>query len=65
MDKPRQKFQTTSSVYIDCTISKPNSAAVISSVATILHSQMMEDMADERVISEDSELFFFSEEKYI
>ena len=61
----KKKFSTTSNVYLDSTISKPNANAIINSVATILHSQMVEDMADCRELNENSDLFFFSEEKYI
>lgn len=67
MDKPakNKKWSTTSNVYLDSTISKPNVNAIITSVATILHSQMLEDMEEERELNENSDLFYFSEEKYI
>ena len=68
MEKPRggKKFaSTTSSLYIDSTISKPNADAIITAVSTIIHSQILEDIQNEREIEEDSDLFFFSEEKYI
>lgn len=56
---------TTSTVKLDNTISKPDAKKIINSVATILHSQMVEDSAMPRKIDENSDLFFFSEEKYI
>lgn len=43
MKKGERKFaNTTSSLYIDSTITKPNADAIISSVSTILHSQILE-----------------------
>lgn len=56
---------TTSTVKLENTISKPDAKKIINSVATILHSQMVEDSATPRKIDENSDLFFFSEEKYI
>lgn len=56
---------TTSTVKLDNTISKPDAKKIINAVATILHSQMVEDAAKPRSIDEKSDLFFFSEEKYI
>eukprot|EP00355_Strombidium_rassoulzadegani_P008650 CAMPEP_0168614850 /NCGR_PEP_ID=MMETSP0449_2-20121227/4196_1 /TAXON_ID=1082188 /ORGANISM="Strombidium rassoulzadegani, Strain ras09" /LENGTH=219 /DNA_ID=CAMNT_0008655561 /DNA_START=80 /DNA_END=739 /DNA_ORIENTATION=+ len=53
------------SMYIGSTISKPNVDSIINAVATILHSQMLEDQNQGKKIEKDSELFFFSEEKYI
>jgi len=38
---------------------------MISAVATILHSQMLEDVGHGKVIPVKSELYLFSEEKYI
>ena len=34
-------------------------------MATILHSQMLEDLGQGKTIPEASDLFYFSEEKYI
>jgi hypothetical protein len=43
MEPKEKKFaNTTSSLYIDSTISKPNADAIISSVSTIIHSQIVE-----------------------
>ena len=56
---------TTSNVKLDNTITKPDAKKVINAVATILHSQMVEDAANPKKIDEKSDLFFFSEEKYI
>lgn len=53
------------SMYIGSTINKPNVESIIQAVATILHSQMLEDLNQGKQIEKDSELFFFSEEKYI
>lgn len=56
---------TTSTVKLENTITKPDSKKLIHAVATILHSQMVEDAVTPRKIDENSDLFFFSEEKYI
>lgn len=53
------------SLYISTTICKPQVDSIINSVATILHSQMIEDLGQGKEIPEVSDLFFFSEEKYI
>ena len=43
MEGGHKKFaNTTSSLYIKDTISKPNAEAIIKAVATILHSQLKE-----------------------
>ena len=60
-----RKSSTMNSMYIGSTIQKPNVESIINSVATILHSQMLEDQNQGKKIEQDSELFFFSEEKYI
>ena len=52
-------------MYVSTTITNPNVESIITAVATILHSQMLEDLGQGKKIPEDSDLFFFSEEKYI
>jgi len=47
------------------TISQPNVKAIIHAIATILHSQMLEDQSSGKELNPNSELYFFSEEKYI
>lgn len=56
---------TTSTVKLDNTITKPDAKKIINAVATILHTQMVEDADDPRHIEEKSDLLYFSEEKYI
>ena len=48
-----------------CTVDKINVELILNAVATILHSQIMEDLNQGKVIPPDSDVFFFSEEKYI
>lgn len=60
-----RRSSTTSSVYANSTISTPNVRVIIQSVATIIHSQMLEDMSQGREIDPSSDLYSFSEEKYI
>jgi hypothetical protein len=60
-----RRSSTTSSVYANSTISTPNVRVIIQSVATIIHSQMLEDISQGREIDPSSDLYSFSEEKYI
>lgn len=60
-----RKSSSMGSLYISTTITKPCVDSIINSVATILHSQMIEDLGQNKEIPEDSDLFFFTEEKYI
>ena len=64
-------------MFVSTHIQQPNVESIINAVATILHSQMLEvsligllitfyqDQNQGRQIPQDSDLFFFSEEKYI
>lgn len=60
-----RRSNTTSSVHVSSTIYTPNVRTMIQSVATIIHSQMIEDVNLGREIQSSSDLFYFSEEKYI
>ena len=61
-----KKFaNTTSSLYIDSTISNPNVFRIIQAVSTILNSQILEDKNTDGGVNTKSDLYFFSEEKYI
>ena len=59
------KCSSTSNIFLDTTISSPNVKNMIKAVATILQSQLNEDMNLGKTISKKSDLYFFSEEKYI
>lgn len=70
VQKPKQplrefKSSSTSSIFLDTTISKPNVKSMIKAVATILQSQLNEDMNLGKQISPKSDLYYFSEEKYV
>lgn len=60
-----RRSSTTSSVYATSTIYQPNVRTIVQSVATIIHSQMIEDVTLGREIQSSSDLWYFSEEKYI
>ena len=62
---PDRRNNTTSSAQIGSSIYNPNTRNILQSVATILHSQMTEDASLGREIGSTSDLFYFSEEKYI
>jgi hypothetical protein len=59
------KSNSTSSIFLSSTINSPNVKMIIKAVATILKSQLIEDMQLGKTVSSSSDLFFFSEEKYI
>jgi hypothetical protein len=59
------KSSSTSNIFLNSTISSPNVKNMIKAVATILQSQLNEDMNLGKTISKKSDLYFFSEEKYI
>jgi len=61
----QRKFaNTTSSLYIESTISNPRIGKIIEAISTIINSQMQEDKDSEN-ISRNSELYPFCEDKYI
>ena len=60
-----RRANTMNSMKMATTIHKPNVESIIHAVATILHSQMLEDQHSGKQINQESDLFFFSEEKYI
>eukprot|EP00347_Sterkiella_histriomuscorum_P023904 403332985 len=51
-------------MFLASTITKPNSDLVLYSVATVIHSQMLDDISLNKIIPVDSDLYYFSEEKY-
>ena len=59
------KCSSTSNIFLETTTSSPNVKNMIKAVATILQSQLNEDMNLGKTISKKSDLYFFSEEKYI
>jgi hypothetical protein len=59
------KSCSTSSIFLNSTINSPNIKIIIKAVSTILQSQIIEDIQLGKIVSPKSELFFFSEEKYI
>jgi hypothetical protein len=60
-----KKSQTLPSVQPKNTINAPDVKRIIQSISTILHSQMVEDQQAGNAILPTSDLYFFSEEKYI
>jgi Cyclin, N-terminal domain len=62
---PDRRSNTTSSAQFSSSIYNPNVRSILQSVATIIHSQMLEDASLGREIQSSSDLFYFSEEKYI
>jgi hypothetical protein len=59
------KSSSTSSILLTSTINAPNVKLLIKAVATLLHSNLIEDLQDGKFISPKSDLYYFSEEKYI
>jgi len=59
------KSSSTSSIFLDTTISTPNVKNMIKAVSILLKTQLNEDNTMTKRISEESDLYYFSEEKYI
>ena len=59
------KSSTTGNIMISSTIENPNVKLIIKGIATLLHSNLLEDIEDNKTIEPKSELYFFDEEKYI
>jgi hypothetical protein len=64
-ENENKKSCSTSSIYLSSSIYSPNVDLLIKSVATIIHSQLIEDMHLGKTVSSKSDLFYFSEEKYV
>ena len=66
MKKERDfKSSTTSTILLNSTINAPNVKLIIKAVATLLSSNLMEDLEEKKTISPKSDLYYFSEEKYM
>lgn len=65
MEKKDVLCNTTGSMYVTSLITAPNVKSIIQAVATILHSQLSEDSNSSKDIPKGSDMYFFSEEKYI
>jgi hypothetical protein len=59
------KSSSSSSIFLDTTVSTPNIKHMINAVATIIETQLKEDMNLGKNISKESDLYYFCEEKYI
>ena len=59
------KSSSTSSIFLDTTIATPEVKNMIKAVAIMLYTQLSEDKTLTKKISEKSDLYYFSEEKYI
>ena len=59
------KSNSTSTIMLQSTMNAPNVKLIIQSVATLLYSNLVEDINEGKVIPINSNLYFFSEEKYI
>ena len=59
------KSSSSSSIFLDTTILTPTVKNMIKAVAILLKTQLNEDNAMTKRISEESDLYYFSEEKYI
>jgi len=63
--KNNAKSNSTSSIMLDSTINAPNVKLLIKAVSTLIHSNLIEDLQDGKVIHPKSDMYYFSEEKYI
>ena len=60
-----QKSSSTSSIFLDTTIASPDVKNMIKAVSIMIFTQLTEDKTLTKKISEKSDLYYFSEEKYI
>jgi len=60
-----KRSSSSSSIFLDTTISTPIVKNIIKAVAILLKTQLTEDSTMTKTISKESDLYFFSEEKYI
>ena len=60
-----QKSSSTSSIFLDTTITTPEVKNMIKAVSIMIYTQLTEDKTLTKKISEKSDLYYFSEEKYI
>lgn len=61
----KSRSSSTSSIFLDTTVSSPDVKNMIKAVAIILQTQLSEDTNLGKNISKESDLYFFSEDKYI
>ena len=60
-----KRSSSSSSIFLDTTISTPIVKNIIKAVAILLKTQLNEDSTMTKTISKESDLYYFSEEKYI
>jgi len=63
--KKNYRSSSTSSIFLTSTMNSPHSKHLITSISTIILSQIVEDEQLGKVISPKSDLYYFSEEKYL
>jgi len=70
--KTRQRATSTLSIRVRVNrtinnpiLNNPDDLIIIRSVATLLHSNLLDDIQDGKTIPKNSDLYFFSEDKYI
>lgn len=61
----KKKSSSSSSIFLDTTMLSPSSKDMIKAVAILLKTQINEDNTMIKTISKESDLYYFSEEKYI
>lgn len=64
-DRDARLSNSTSSIRVDSLIEAPNVKLLIKAVSTLLHSNLMEDLQEGKTISPKSDMYYFSEDKYI
>ena len=59
------KSSSTSSIFLSSTINSPNVKLLIKAVSMIIQSQLLEDIQLGKTVSPKSDLYYFSEDKYV
>lgn len=65
MNTKDKKASSTSTIFVNGLINNPNIKQVIKAVSTLIYSIILEDIKENKTISQDSDFYLFSEEKYI
>jgi len=60
-----KKASSTSTIFVNGTISNPNLNQVIRAVSTLIHSIIIEDIKEGKSINTNSNFYSFCEDKYI
>ena len=65
MRKELRKSNSTGTLFIRTTLSRPHTETIIASISHIIHSQILEDTALKLEVPMDSDLVIFTDDYYL